>query len=107
VLFGTADNPDGTPGWMPRRFDKVEVHKQRFEMWFMTAEYDHLDIGQKEAANLYYDALLQIEAQKQAEAMAAQAAQAEQLGMNNAAKPQGFKSSPDMPAPAAPQSSPA
>jgi hypothetical protein len=106
VLFGTADNPDGTPGWMPRRFDKVEVHKQRFEMWFMTAEYDHLDIGQKEAANLYYDALLQIEAQKQAEAMAAQAAQAEQLGLNNAARPQGFKPSPDMPAPAAPTSVP-
>jgi hypothetical protein len=32
--------------------------------------------------------------------MAAQAAQAEQMGMGNAAKPAGFKPLPDMPPPA-------
>jgi hypothetical protein len=95
ALAATEPNPDGTPGWMPRRFDKIAVHKQRFEAFMKTVEYDRLDVGQKEATNLYYDALLQIEAQQQAEAMMAQTAQAEQLGMNNAAKPQMGKPLPD------------
>jgi hypothetical protein len=75
---------------MPRKFDKVPVHKQRFEIVDEDRRLRPSAIDQKEAANLYYDGLLQIEAQQAAEAMVQQQ-QAEQLGMNNAAKPQGFR----------------
>jgi hypothetical protein len=99
ALAATPPNPDGSEGWMPRKFDKIPVHKQRFESWMKTADYDHLPIDQKEAANLYYEGLLQIEAQQAAEAAMVQQQQAEQLGMNNAAKPQGATPMPDQAVP--------
>lgn len=75
------------PGWMPRPFDKVQVQRDVFEDWMKSTEYDDLDQPSQEAANTYYDALLQIEADQQAKAAQAQAQTAEALGMNNAAKP--------------------
>ncbi len=96
-LFGTPDNPDGTPGWMPRPFDSIPVHKQVFESFMKTVAYDNLDVGQKEATNLYYQGLQQLEAEQQARAIEAQNAMAEQQGMNNAARQQGAKPPPDQP----------
>jgi hypothetical protein len=94
-----GQNPDGSPieepGWMPRRFDNIDVQKSTFEDWMKTEDFEMLDPPMQEAAGTYYDALLQLEVQKNAEAAAAQAQMAESLGMSNAAKPQGAKPMPD------------
>lgn len=76
------------PGWMPRPFDDVKVQKDVFADWMKGTEYDDLSPPQQEAANSYYDALLNLEAKHNAEAAEAQAMTAESLGMSNAAKPQ-------------------
>jgi hypothetical protein len=76
------------PGWMPRAFDNVPVHKSIFEDYMKTSDYDFADDPVKAALNLYYEALLQLEAQKAAQAAQQQAMMAEQLGMQNAAGPQ-------------------
>lgn len=91
--------PDGetVPAWMPRRFDNIPVQKSVWESWMKTQEYDAAPPDVKEAANLVYGGLLQLEAQKAAEEAAQQAAMAEGLGMQNAAKPQGAKPLPDAP----------
>jgi len=83
------------PGWMPRPFDSIPVQKDVFADWMKGTEYDDLDGPQQEAANTYYDALLQIEAKQQAQAAEAQAQTAESLGMSNAAKEQGPPPLPD------------
>jgi hypothetical protein len=88
VLFQTAPNPDGTPGWLPRQFDNIEVHKSVFEDWLKTSDYDGLPDPMKEVANLYYLALNDLEAAQAArEKMLATQAASDQ-GMMNAAKPQ-------------------
>lgn len=91
----TLEPNEFVPGWMPRPFDSIAVQKDVFADWMKGTEYDDLDPPSQEAANTYYDALLQIEAKKQAEAAEAQAQTAESLGMNNAAKPQGPPPLPD------------
>jgi hypothetical protein len=85
------------PDWMPRPFDKVRVHKQQFEDWMQTTDWDELDVGAKEAANLYYAALLDLEAKQAERAAQMQQAQAEGLGMANAAKPQTASPMPSFP----------
>ncbi len=89
--------PDGTqtPGWMPRPFDNIQVHKGIFEDWMCTLDYETAAPPVQYAADLYYAGLQQLEAQQQAQQMAAQTAQAEQLGMGNAAKPVQAKPMPD------------
>jgi hypothetical protein len=82
-------------GWMPRPFDDVKVQKDVFADWMKGTEYDDLDPPSQEAANQYYDALLEIEAKQQAQAAQAQALTAESLGMSNAAKPGGPPPLPD------------
>jgi hypothetical protein len=86
------------PSWMPRKFDNLRVHKSVFEDYMKTPDYDFAEEPVKEAANLYYDALEWLESEKQAKDAAAQAAQAESYGMQNAAAPQdGGKSNPSFP----------
>lgn len=85
------------PGWMPRPFDRVPVHKAVFEDFMKSAAWSLLDDLKKQAGMFYYDALLRIEAEQQQRAMMAQEAQAEQLGMGNASKPQKATPNPDMP----------
>lgn len=76
------------PGWMPRPFDDVKVQKDVFADWMKGTEYDDLDPPSQEAANAYFDSLLNLEAEQNAKAAEAQAMTAESLGMSNAAKPQ-------------------
>lgn len=83
------------PGWMPRSFDNVDIHREVFETWMKTAEWDRLDDGIQEAATLYYEALLQIQAQRRMEEQIQQQQQAESLGMENASKPQQAAPKPD------------
>ena len=98
-LFGLRPNPDGSPGWMPRPFDKVEIHIEVFETWMKTTDWDRLEDGMREAGKLYYEALLQIQQQRQLEAQMQQQQMAEGLGMSNAAKPQQASPGPDQRAP--------
>ena len=60
-----------------------------FEDFLSTEDYERQSPEIQQAANQIYAGVLMLEAEKAAEAAAAQNAQAEQLGMNNAAKPQG------------------
>lgn len=87
----TPDNPQGSPplpGWMPRPFDKVPVHKQVFENWFKSADWDMLPMPMREAALLYYNALVKMEQDAAAAEAQQQIAMAQGLGQANAAKPQ-------------------
>lgn len=84
------------PGWMPRDgIDNTEIWKAVLSDWMKTEDWDRLPPQQQEVGNLIFKGLLQIEALEQARMMAAQTAQAEQQGMNNAAKEQQAKPSPD------------
>jgi hypothetical protein len=97
ALFGMPDLPTGdpsnpgamAPGWMPRYSDNLTVFRSMFEDWMKTEAFERLDPGMQEATANIYAGVLQLEAQKQAQAAAAQTAQAEQYGMQNAAAPQG------------------
>ncbi|HEU5115580.1 MAG TPA: hypothetical protein VFT74_02785 [Isosphaeraceae bacterium] len=91
----TGQPKEFVPGWMPRPFDNVKVQKDVFADWMKSTEYDDLDQPSQEAANAYYEALLQIEAKHNAEAAEAQEMTAQSLGMSNAAKPQGPPPLPD------------
>lgn len=87
------------PGWMPRPFDDVPVQKWVFENWLKTDDAANLPPEMYEVAMLVYQGFQQLEAQQQAEQMAAQSAQAMALGEANAAKPQ-EKGMPSTPSPA-------
>lgn len=86
------------PGWMPRPFDDPEVQKTVFEDWMQTGDFDNLGDEDKQAAMAYYSALLSLEAQNAQRAQELQTQQAEQMGMQNAAKDQIPKPSPSLPA---------
>lgn len=99
VLFSEPMvDPTQPPSWAPRKFDNIPVHKSIFEDWMKTQEYDSSEPGIQEAARLYYEACEFIEAQKAMQAAQQQTMMAEQLGMANAARPQGPKEMPDAPA---------
>lgn len=85
------------PGWMPRPFDNIQVHKGIFEDWMCTLDYETAEQPVQHAADLYYQGLLMLEAQQQAAAIEAQNAQAEAAGMKNAGKPAPVKPMPDQP----------
>jgi hypothetical protein len=91
------NDPNFVPAWAPRKFDNIAVHKQVFGDWMKTADYDSLPPIMQEAANLYYDALEWLEAQKAQAMVDAQNAQAEALGSANAAKGPGLKPMPSLP----------
>ena len=85
------------PWWMPRPFDAIPIYKTQFENAMKTERYDQSPPHIQEMLQLAYAGLLQLEAQQQAQAIEAQNAMAENLGMSNAAKPQDGKAMPDRP----------
>jgi hypothetical protein len=90
-------NPEQpSPGWMPRSFDRTEVHKKVFEDFFVSEEWEMLPPDRQHAGILYYDALEQIEQQKEAQKLAMEAQMAQGLGAQNAARP-GLKPMPSVP----------
>lgn len=103
---GIAENPETeepeplteVPGWMPRPFDNVAVHKAIFENFFKSDEWNYLDAETKEASMAYYQALLDIEARNAQRSAQLQTEQAQQLGAANAAKPGEPKLMPSLPA---------
>lgn len=96
VDLETGQPATSVPSWMPRPFDKIEIHKTLWEDWMKTSDFSLLPDEGKEAAMLYYATLLNLEQQKVARAQAAQAQQAEDLGMQNATNPPG-KPMPSLP----------
>ena len=85
------------PGWMPRPFDNIPIHKKSMEDWMSTSDYDGLGPPEKEMAMLYYTSLLDLEAKKAERDSQLQTQQAQAMGMQNAAAPQN-KLAPSMPA---------
>lgn len=86
------------PGWMPRPFDGIPVHKMRMETFMKSDEWNHLSPQAQSASIQYYNALLQEEAKTARRTSELQTAKAEQLGMENAARPQEAKPLPSLPA---------
>lgn len=90
--------PAEVPGYMPLQdVDNLTVWRRRVGDWMKTPDYEQLDPGMQEVAKQILAAINMLEMRAQQQQMAAQAAQAAQLGMGNAAKPQGFKPSPSTP----------
>lgn len=91
--------PVSTNGQVPkaRSFDNHKVHLQVLHSWMKTSDFAMAAPSVQEAATIHEEMHQQMEADAQAQAMAAQTAQAEQQGMTNAARPQGAKASPTMP----------
>jgi hypothetical protein len=87
------------PGWMPRPFDNIAVHKLRIETFMKTDEWPHLKAVDQKATMDYYRALIDLETKNAARANELQTERAEQMGMQNAAKPQGAKPLPSQPSP--------
>ncbi len=88
------------PDWMPREFDNIDIQMWVYENWLKSNDFDRLPVEHHAVAMLIYEGMKQLQAQKQAEAAAAQTAQAEALGETNAAKPQQAKPMPSTPNPA-------
>lgn len=97
---------ESVPGWMPRSFDNADIHKNIFETWMKTADYDELDPEQKQAAMLYYQALLDIESKMAQRRNELQTQMAEQAGAQNAATAGQPKVMPSMPQPSSPGNQP-
>jgi hypothetical protein len=90
IIDPTTGQPITTlPGWMPRPFDSIEVHEAVMSSWMKTVEWSSLDPSYQEAAGLYWGALQDIKAKKQAKDAQEQNNLASGLGMANAASTQG------------------
>jgi hypothetical protein len=90
--------PDGmeVPSFMPRPgIDNLQVHRSIFQDFAKTEEFELAQEAVREAIMLYLQGLDWLEDQERQKAMQQQAMAAEQLGMANAAKPQGAKPMPD------------
>jgi hypothetical protein len=83
-----GENPEMAPAWMPRYSDNLKVFRTTFEDWMKTEEFEMLEQDQQLVTANIYQGIIQLEGEKAAEAAAAQTAQAEQMGMQNAAAPQ-------------------
>jgi len=87
------------PGWMPRPFDNIPIHKLRIETFMKSDEWNHLPPQDQKATMDYYRALIDQETKNAARANELQTQRAEELGARNAAKPQGPKPMPSQPGP--------
>lgn len=94
------------PGWMPRNFDNADLHKQILENWMKTSDYEELDDEAKQAAMLYYKALLDLQSRAAQRRAELQTTMAEQAGAANAAKAGEPKVMPSMPQPSSAGSAP-
>lgn len=83
--------PDGevlqVPGYMPDEQDDLVVWRTTLSNWMKTEEFERIDAGMQEVCRQMLRGIQMLEAQKQMREMEAQAAYAEQQGMDNASKP--------------------
>jgi hypothetical protein len=90
------------PSWMPLdHVDNLKVWHERLSDWMKTDDYDSLSPDRQAPAKLIMQGIEQVQQQQAQRAIEQQNAQAEQLGMQNAARPQGAKPTPDQPKPGA------
>ena len=83
------------PVYMPQDgVDDLDVWRRRLSDWMKTPDYESCRPEQQEQATMILQGIDHLLAVKQQREIAAQNAQAEQLGMKNAAKPQGAKPLP-------------
>lgn len=83
------------PVYMPQdAVDDLDVWRRRLSDWMKTPDYESCRPEQQEQATTILQGIDHLLAVKQQREIAAQNAQAEQLGMKNAAKPQGAKPLP-------------
>lgn len=80
-----------------REFDNHKIHLHVLETYMKTPDFDGLDPVIQEALLTHRKQHQQLDAEQEARAQAAQSAQAEQMGMDNAAKPQAPKPNPSLP----------
>lgn len=83
------------PGFMPNEVDNTEVWKAVFGDWMKTQEYEQLDSAGQEVARLVWGGLVGQQQKRQQDEALQQAAQAQALGSQNAAKPTAAQVMPD------------
>lgn len=87
IIDPDTGQPLMTPGWMPDEQDDLVVWRTTLSNWMKTEEFEGVDAGMQEQCRLMLRGIQMLEAQKQMREMQAQAAYAEQQGMDNASKP--------------------
>lgn len=94
-----TQQPTVIPGWMPREFDNLDVQMWVYENWLKSPDADRLPPEMHAVSMVIYKGMKDLQARAAQEAAMAQAQQAEQLGLDNAAKPQQAKPMPSTPSP--------
>ena len=94
----TQQTMQEVPGWMPRKQDNVAIYKQVVGDYMKTPEYEQLPKDVQEGFNLFWAGLEFSEQELAMEQAALQQKMASELGMANAAKPQGQIAQPSKPA---------
>jgi hypothetical protein len=92
--------PTDVPIWMPNEWDSVKVWQQQLGLWLKTQDFEMLSAihpDRAEVAKLMWAGLEQLEQQQAVRAAQQQQAMAAQLGMGNAAAPQGPPTPPSQP----------
>lgn len=87
------------PSYMPSEHDELGVWRQRMGDWMKTSEFDGLDPGLQEVAQQIMSGIEFLRVVGQQRQAQQQSAAAEQLGMENAAKPVKAKPLPDQSSP--------
>lgn len=95
AAMALPNQPDGTPGFMPRKVDNPQVWKAVLSDFMKTEEFDSLPMDSQEIFNLIYDGIVYNEQMQAAQQAELQAQQAESLGMENASKSQKAPPLPD------------
>jgi hypothetical protein len=80
--------PQEVPAWMPSEWDDVPTWQRTLADWMKTEDFENSPPEAQEVARLMWEGLQRLELQKAQEAQQQQLAQAQSLGMGNAAKPQ-------------------
>ena len=89
------DNLPGGDAPIAGEFDKHSIHRYELHKWMKTVDFDRQHDLVKEAAKAHDEQHKVLEEQAAFEEAQRQTQMAEQLGMQNAAKPQGAKPMPD------------
>ena len=80
--------PHEVPAWMPSDFDDVPVWQENLANWMKSEDYENSPPESQEVARLMWQGLQDLQRQQAERAAQQLQAQAQGLGMGNAAKPQ-------------------
>jgi hypothetical protein len=99
--------PQDVPVWMPDTYDSVPVWKENLAIWLKSDDFERSSPEAQEVGRLMWDGLGRLEQKHAQDQARQQMAQAQSLGMGNAAAPQGPPPLPSQPNIAADQPAPA